>query len=168
MRKLWSVLGLAHTYPESSYITIHKITGRTEREQCSQLPKARVIRLAKLCSDLNKSIKVTSQQNEQGNKAKALGLFHVLFGTESHIHKWFKTFPLPSVLEKYKQQNKHGQSYQRSSNCGSNHGSPRLAFFKWTWKHKISEVKTDSDFISQMMWKEANFPQPVHCYYLCA
>lgn len=167
MRKLWSLLGLAHMYPETSYITIHKITGKTGREQCSQLPKVCVIRLAKLCSDLNKSIKVTSQQNEQGNKAKALGLFHVLFGVKFHIHQWFKTFSLPLVLEKYKQQNKHSQSYQRSSNCRSNHGSPRLAFFKRTWKHKIFEVKTDGDFISQIMWKEANFPQPAHCYCLC-
>lgn len=98
---------------------------------------------------------------------RALGLFHVLFGAEAHIHQWFKASSLPSVLEKYKQQNQRGQSCKCSSNCGSNHDSPHVGFFKWTWKYEMSEVRTAHDFTSQITWKKENIPQPDNYDYFC-
>lgn len=82
------------------------------------------------------AVKVAPYKSKQRREVRALGLSHVLFGVEAHIHQRFKTSSVPSVLEKYKQQNKHSQSYKCSSNCGSNHDSPCLGFFKGTWKYE--------------------------------
>lgn len=99
---------------------------------------------------------------------RALGLSHVLFGAEAHIHQWFKTSSVPPVLEKYKQQNKHSQSYKCSSNCGSNHDSPCLGFFKGTWKYKTTEVRAAHNSIFQITLKTSYFLQADNYDYLCS